>query len=62
MSFDVIRIIRSPPHTQKWREYWHEKICAYASDNYQGPRPPRPLFPLEAVREFIRNAPEDGYR
>jgi hypothetical protein len=37
-----------PSHTQKWREHWHDRIRAYMSDDYDGPRPPRPLFPLEA--------------
>jgi hypothetical protein len=50
------------PHSQKWHEYWHEKIRAYTSDDYQGPRPPHPLFPLEAFQEYIRNAPDEDYR
>jgi len=50
------------PHTNQWRDFWFERIRAYASDDYDGPRRPHALFPLEAFRQFMRDAPEDDYR
>jgi len=45
------------PGSDAWRTHWYREITEYANEDPQARRP-RPLFPLDAFRDFMRNAPD----